>query len=86
MRVVYTVQVAKFAEKWPALFARRRCLDLSAGCGLVGARARKHRLRLCSQHSSRARYTDLRALTCSCRAAGRAGTDMCSRGDGQAGC
>jgi hypothetical protein len=30
------IVAAKYAEKWPQLFAGKRCCDLSAGCGLVG--------------------------------------------------
>jgi hypothetical protein len=30
------IVAAKYAEKWPELFAGKRCCDLSAGCGLVG--------------------------------------------------
>jgi Lysine methyltransferase len=31
-----SIVVAKYAERWPERFAGARCLDLSAGCGLVG--------------------------------------------------
>jgi hypothetical protein len=30
------IVAAKYVEKWPQLFAGKRCCDLSAGCGLVG--------------------------------------------------
>eukprot|EP00775_Hariotina_reticulata_P005949 gene5949-6188_t len=30
-----SIVTAKYIEKWPQLFAGKRCLDLSAGCGLV---------------------------------------------------
>lgn len=32
-----SIVMAKFFERWPALVQGKRCLDLSAGCGLVGA-------------------------------------------------
>eukprot|EP00879_Flechtneria_rotunda_P033344 GHRR01036920.1.p1 GENE.GHRR01036920.1~~GHRR01036920.1.p1 ORF type:complete len:144 (+),score=45.34 GHRR01036920.1:247-678(+) len=31
-----SIVVAKYLEKWPVLVRGKRCLDLSAGCGLVG--------------------------------------------------
>ncbi|KAI8472236.1 MAG: putative methyltransferase-domain-containing protein [Monoraphidium minutum] len=31
-----SIVLSKWAERWPARVAGRRCLDLSAGCGLVG--------------------------------------------------
>ena len=34
------IVIAKYAEKWPDKFKGRRCLDLSAGCGLVGGAIR----------------------------------------------
>ena len=30
------IVVAKYAERWADRYKGRRCLDLSAGCGLVG--------------------------------------------------
>eukprot|EP00878_Enallax_costatus_P020815 GHUV01022015.1.p1 GENE.GHUV01022015.1~~GHUV01022015.1.p1 ORF type:complete len:122 (+),score=33.13 GHUV01022015.1:553-918(+) len=32
-----SIVMAKYIEKWPQQVAGKRCLDLSAGCGLVGA-------------------------------------------------
>lgn len=31
-----SIVLAKLFERWPERVAGRRCLDLSAGCGLVG--------------------------------------------------
>jgi predicted nicotinamide N-methyase len=31
-----SIVTAKYVEKWPHIFTGKRCLDLSAGCGLVG--------------------------------------------------
>jgi predicted nicotinamide N-methyase len=33
-----SIVVAKYAERWPDRFRGKRCLDLSAGCGLIGER------------------------------------------------
>ena len=32
-----SIVMAKYFERWNSLWAGKRCLDLSAGCGLVGA-------------------------------------------------
>lgn len=32
-----SIVVAKYFERWGGRWAGKRCLDLSAGCGLVGA-------------------------------------------------